>query len=266
MKHGYAATGRYAPAILQTRQLLAAGIIGRVREIESLIHSNIPVTRIPYCWFHRLELGGGSLNNTFTHILAQVLYATQGSVQAVAGEAGRLVEQAGVGPTIHDFRQLFGLLGTWDPAQATAWRAVDADMAYTVNVQIRLADGHCANALFRHSLLGSTPQPEYLVFHGETGSLFMRGSHGADDCIQHLRLGQQVWEEVPIAQEILAGLPQTPDHLQRCWNHFFREFVADVKGEGYAGCPTFRDGAIAVAVMDITRQGYAWQTLNSTVL
>ena len=147
--------------------------------------------------------------------------------------------------------------------QATEWRPVDADMAYTVNAQIRLADGHCANALFRCSLLGSTPQPEYLVFHGETGSLFMRGSHGADDCIQHLRLGQQTWEEVPMAQEILAGLPQTPDPLQRCWNLFFREFVADVQNEVYAGYPTFHDGETAVAVMDIVRQGSAWQGLDS---
>jgi predicted dehydrogenase len=33
LKHGYAATGRYAPTIQQTRQLLADGLIGRVHEI-----------------------------------------------------------------------------------------------------------------------------------------------------------------------------------------------------------------------------------------
>jgi len=32
-------------------------------------------------------------------------------------------------------------VGTWDPEQATEWRAVDADMAYTVSAEIRLHDG-----------------------------------------------------------------------------------------------------------------------------
>ena len=262
VKHGYAATGRYAPAILQTRRLLADGMIGRLHEIEAFGHFNLPVQGLPYCWLHRLDQGGGMLNNGFTHKLAQVLYATQGTVQA-AGEARVLADQAAVGPTIHDFRQLFGLLGTWNPAQATEWRAADADMAYTVNAQIRLADGHCANALFRASLVGSTPQPEYLAFHGEAGSLFMSGSHGADDRIQCLRVGQQAWEEVPIAPDILAGLPPTPDLVQRCWNQFFGEFVADVRGEGDTAYPTFCDGYTAATVIDIVRKGYDWQVLSA---
>jgi predicted dehydrogenase len=132
LKQAYAATGRYAPAIQQTRQLLADGVIGRVYEIESFAHLNVPMWRFPYCWVHRLELGGGMLNNLFTHHLAQVLYVTQGTVHAVAGEARALGDQAPVGPTIHDFRQLFALAGTWDPEQATEWRTADADMSYTV--------------------------------------------------------------------------------------------------------------------------------------
>jgi predicted dehydrogenase len=76
VKHGYAATGRYAPTILQTRQLLAEGMIGRVHEIESFAHLNIPMWRFPYCWVRRLDQGGGMLDNDFTHRLAQVLYAS----------------------------------------------------------------------------------------------------------------------------------------------------------------------------------------------
>jgi predicted dehydrogenase len=47
LKHAYAATGRYAPAIQQTRQLLADGVIGRVYEIESFAHLNVPMWRFP---------------------------------------------------------------------------------------------------------------------------------------------------------------------------------------------------------------------------
>jgi predicted dehydrogenase len=262
LKHGYAATGRYAPTIQQTRQLLADGIIGRVRDIESFARLNVPMWRFPYCWLHRLELGGGMLNNLFTHHLAQVLYVTQGAVHAIAGEARLLSDRAPVGPTIHDFRQLFALAGTWNPEQATEWRAADADMAYTVTAEIRLGNGKLANALFRASSLGSTPQPEFLAIHGEAGSLYMRGVWAEDDRIQRLMVDQQDWEEVPIVEAITAGLPQASNPLQRCWNQFFREFVADVKGEGYAGYPTFYDGYTAAAVIDIARKGYDWKVLH----
>jgi predicted dehydrogenase len=263
LKHGYAATGRYAPAIQQTRQLLAEGIIGRVREIESFSYLNLPMWRFPYCWLHRLELGGGMLNNLFTHHLAQVLYVMQGAVHSVAGEARVLSDQVPIGPTIHDFRQLFTLADTWDSERAMEWRAADADMAYAVAAKIRLGDGSLANALFRASSLGSTPQPESLAFHGETGSLNMRGVWAEDDRIERLMLGEHEWTKMPIAEAITAGLPQASNPVQRCWNQFFREFLADVKGEGYAGYPTFHDGSTAAAVIEIAREGYDWKTLPS---
>ena len=126
-----------------------------------------------------------------------------------------------------------------------------------------VGDGSLANSLFRASVLGSTPQPESLAFHAEAGSLYMRGVWAEDDRIQHMTVGQRGWEEVPIAKAITARLPQASNPLQRCWNQFFREFVADVKGEGYAGYPTFRDGSTAAAVIDIARAGYDWKALHS---
>ena len=136
---------------------------------------------------------------------------------------------------------------------------------------VALADGFrhraeydgAGNALFRASVLGSTPQPEFLVFHGEAGSLYMCGVWVEDDRIQRLMVGQQDWEDVPIAEAITAGLPQAANPLQRCWNQFFREFVADVKAEGYAGYPTFHDGYAAAAVIDVARKGYDWKALHS---
>jgi hypothetical protein len=80
-----------------------------------------------------------------------------------------------------------------------------------------------ANALFRASLIGSSPQPEFLVFHGEAGSLYMRGVWAEDGHIQRLMVGQQEWEEVAIAEATTGKLPDAPNPLQRCWNQFFRE-------------------------------------------
>lgn len=91
VKHGYAATGRYTPAILQTRLLLAQDALGPVREIESYLHMNLPAPGLPYSWIRLLDQGGGLLNNVFTHKLAQVLYATQGTDGwAIARRSDRL--------------------------------------------------------------------------------------------------------------------------------------------------------------------------------
>jgi hypothetical protein len=91
----------------------------------------------------------------------------------------------------------------------------------------------------------------------------MRGVWAEDDRIQHLMVDQQ---------DLGGGADYGGDHswitaglqsLQRCWNQFFREFVADVKGEGYAGYPTFHDGYTAAAVIDVARKGYDWKVLHS---
>jgi predicted dehydrogenase len=261
VKHGYAATGRYSPVILQTRLLLAQDAVGPVREIESYFHMDLPAPGLPYSWVRLLDQGGGLLNNVFTHKLAQVLYATQGSVVAAAGEARLLGDRAPVAPDVYDFRDLWGQLASPDLAQATEWRPVDADMAFTVTLQLRMPAGHVANALFRGSTLGTAPRPEFLAIHGDAGSLSMHSSHSEDDVIQCHMVGRQGWTEVPIASEITASLPPAPDHIQRCWNQFFREFVADVRDGVDCGYPTFADGCTAVTIMDIARAGYAWKSV-----
>jgi predicted dehydrogenase len=261
VKHGYAATGRYAPTILQTRLLLAQDVIGTVREIESYLHMNVPAPGLPYSWIRLLDQGGGMLNNAFTHKLAQVLYVTQGTVVAAAGEARLVGDRAPVAPPVHDFRDLWGQTGSADLAEAAEWRPVDADMAYTVTLQLRLQDGHVANALFCGSVMGTAPRPEFLAIHGDRGSLAMTSSHAEDDPIQCHMAGQEGWSAVPIAPEITAALPPAPDLFQRCWNQFFREFVADVRDGDYCGYPTFADGCTAVTIMDIARAGYAWKAV-----
>ena len=263
VKHGYAATGRYAPAILQTRLLLAQDAIGPVREIESYLHMDLPATGLPYSWINLLDQGGGLLNNAFTHKLAQVLYVTQGIVVAAAGEARQLGSRAPVLPAVHDFRDLWGQAGTAEAVQAAEWRPVDADMAYTVTLQLRMPAGHVANVLLRGSTLGTAPRPEFLAIHGDGGSLSMVGSHGQDDLIQLHLAGQEGWTEVPIAPEITATLPPVPDLVQRCWNQFFREFVADVRDGEYSGYPTFADGCLAVEIMEIARAGEGWKAVSA---
>jgi predicted dehydrogenase len=262
VKQAYAATGCYSPAIIQAQTLITQGAIGRLREVESVQRWFVPVATLPYCWLHQLDQGGGLLNNLFVHKLAQVLRATGGTVRAAAGEARVNADPIPIGPPVHDFRDLFGPIEGWDPAQATEWRQGDADMAYTVMAQLRMPDGNDVNALFRASMFGTTPHPEYLAFYGDAGALYMRGEHGDPDTIQRFVIERETWEEAPIPLDMIAALPAAEDLVQRCWNQFFREFVADVRGEGYAGYPTFHDGWTAAEIIEIALVQSGWTALS----
>jgi predicted dehydrogenase len=261
VKHAYAATGCYSAAIIHAQALIAQGAIGRLREVESVLRWFIPIGEMPHCWLHQLEQGGGMLNNVFVHKLAQVLRATGGVVRAAMGEARASASPIPVGPPIHDFRELFGRIEGWNAAQATEWRQGDADMAYTVTARMRMPDGSDINALFRASVFGTTPHPEYLAFYGDAGALYMCGGHGDPDTIRRFVPEREAWEDEPIPPAVVAAQPATENLVQRCWNQFFREFVADVRGEGYAGYPTFHDGWVAAEIVEIALEQSGWTAL-----
>ena len=57
----YAATSHYQPSSLLARNLVRAGAIGTLYEVEFISHYRWP-QRLPYGWPHQLKLGGGRLN------------------------------------------------------------------------------------------------------------------------------------------------------------------------------------------------------------
>jgi len=267
VKHAYAATGCYAAPYLHARALLTEGRIGQVRDIEYLMHiGSLPPT-LPYSWFHQLNEGGGMLNNLFTHQLQQVLLMTGGAVTAVMGRTSSSIDRAPVGPAVHDFRQFFEAVLTPEQAATAEWRAVDVDFGFTLLAQLRMPNGHIATALFATPAEASLPQPNYIALHGTQGTLYLASAPGGwwpDDNMQHFDTGVATWNEISIPRDVVDALPAVEDHVQRQWNQFFRDFVADVRGEGYAGYPTFRDGWIAVEVTDIARSGQSWTPVDGT--
>jgi len=46
--------------------------------------------------------------------------------------------------------------------------------------------------------------------------------------------------------------------VQSAWHQFISEFVANVRGEGYSGYPTFYDGWVANTIIDSVRSGQGW--------
>ena len=262
IKHAYASTSRYSPACLYAHQLINDGLIGSVHEIESMGHATLHPL-LPFSWLHSLELGGGALNNLFTHKLGQALYITGGKVEAVSGEARCQLQRAPVGESIHDFRTLF--TQSVQPDQNTQWREVTADLAYTVMAQIQMPDGVPSLGLFKFSGNADCRHPEYLAFYGEQGTLHLSGNN-APDHIEHFDRAKSEWQELSIPPQIMEALPQANDPVQRDWNHLFREFVADIQGSDHAGYFTFYDGWLHNEVIDIVRSGRGWTPLPADLL
>jgi predicted dehydrogenase len=261
VKTAYAASYRYQPQALYARELVQSGALGQVYEVECVSHYHWPKL-MPFGWPHRLDQGGGRLNNNFTHKLAIVQHVVGGEILAAMGETRNDLQRTPIGEKVHDFRDYSKRALT--PAQAAQadWAEVDSDWSYTVLVRLgdRAAPAQAVSATFRHSALRFARHADYVAIYGETGVLHVEGAYmqGA------LYLAHQpaAWEELPIPDHILQSLPPEEDHSQRNWDQLAREFVADINGDGYVGYQTFRDGWIFQEVIDIARSGQGWTVVE----
>ena len=259
LKHAYAATARYAPVFAHAREQLSEALIGRVREIEYLFHADV-LSLQPYSWIHQLGLGGGFLYSLFPHQLGQVRRATGATVVAATGEVRSLIDKAPIGPAIHDFRDALETTVDRKQAEAGEWGEVDADQAYTVLLELQMPDGHPASAVIRVSGMAPSPIPNYLALYGTEGALHLPGSFWPER-LEHFSPERESWEEIPTPQKFIDALPEPEDAGFRDWYQLFREFVADIRDEGFTGYPTFRDGWVDNEIMDVVRSGKGWTTL-----
>jgi predicted dehydrogenase len=265
VKTAYAASYRYQPQALYARQLVQAGTLGAIHEVECVSHYNWP-KMMPYGWPHQLAQGGGRLNNNFTHKLAIVQQVVGGEILAAMGETRNDLKRAPVGEKIHDFREYSTRAG--DMAQQTAheWAEVDSDWSYTVLVRLgdRKAPLEAAtSATFRHSALPFGKNKDYVAFYGEKGVIHIEGAYAQGDL--YLRTSGESWDVQPLPDAIRNNLPPETDHSQRNWDQLAREFVADIEGKGNSGYQTFRDGWIFQEVIDVVRSGNGWTTIAGEI-
>jgi predicted dehydrogenase len=258
VQHAYAATACYSPAVRHATALVAQGVIGAVREIESLLRFDFPVT--PYTWLHDQARGGGMLNNLFTHRLAQVIRVASGRPVSACGSTVPWRGAVPVGPALHDLRESFAPISDTYLAQVTEWRTPDVDGGYTVVVDLQLPEGHTARASFVGSVFGTSPTPSYLTLYGDRGALAMESSEGAE-IVRHYDKASGVWVELPLPPGLLATLAQAHDPDQRAWNQFYRAFVASVQDSGPVDYPTFRDGWEAMEIIEVTKGARGWVRL-----
>ncbi|HEU5087536.1 MAG TPA: Gfo/Idh/MocA family oxidoreductase [Roseiflexaceae bacterium] len=259
IKHGYAATGRYAPATRLARQLVEQGAIGDIHAIECYDRWSLP-DPVPYSWAFCIEEGGGLLANSFTHKLAQVLHITGGQVIAYSGTATIKREHLPVAPMVHDFRQLFGPIPGWDAAKAREWQPTNYDCAYVVVTDIAIGEQGAVRAVFQESLGVAGPYQPKITVYGEQGALALGNGHHEEQ-VRLLDAKRNTWETAPLPADLVPADDGLIDPVQRSWNSFFGEFVADVQATRPASYPTFYDG---VTAMDIIES--AWNNDHRTLL
>jgi predicted dehydrogenase len=258
VKTAYAASYWHQPQAIYARLLVQEGFLGKVFEIEGVSHFNWPPL-MPFGWPHRLETGGGRLNNNFPHKLAIAQNILQGEILAVMGESRNDLKKVPIGKEVHDFRDFAKQAMSPEQAAKFKWAEVNSDWAYTA--LLRIGDptkglDEAASVTFRHSALRLGRFNDYMAVYGEKGTLHVDGTYMQGP--MYLKTDGPTWEELAIPLEIIDSLPDEKDHTQRNWNQLALEFVADIQGQPHPRYLSFRDGWIYQEVVDTVRSNKCW--------
>lgn len=257
VKTVYLASYRYQPYALLAKEMIADGAIGEPLEVECVSHFNLDPL-IPFGWSHRLDAGGGRLNNNFTHKLAIVENVLDGKTLSASGEVRNDMPFAPVVSGVHDFRTRHQFAPSSADEPGLEWRAADAEWSYTVLAHINAAR-ECAqpvSALFRHAALQPRFDDDFIRLYGREGAIHIKGHYAQGPL--YLHSGKEGWQEAPLPAHITASLPDIEDDTQRNWTHAAREFVADIRGEGGRNYQTFYDGWRYQQIIEAIRAGGQW--------
>ncbi len=257
VKTAYAASYRYMPAVMYAKKLIADGVIGEPREAESISHFNLD-PNIPFGWSHRIEHGGGRLNNNFTHLLSIMTYVLGEKIQAVCGDARNDMPKAPVVEGVHNFavRRDFIPSDLDDPA--LKWKKADAEWSYTVMARIEsdFPAAQPVSVLFKHGGLVPRFSDDHLVFYGSKGAVFIKGHYGKGPL--YLWENEGNWKELALPEGIISSLPAIEDDTQRNWTHLACEFVKDLEGKAVEPYQTFKEGSLYQQIIDLIRRNNRW--------
>lgn len=258
VKTAYAASYRYMPHVLLAKELVASGAIGEPLEVECVSHFNLNPL-IPFGWSHRIDLGGGRLNNNFTHKLSIVEHVLGGRLTAVSGTTRSDMEKAPVVTGVHHFRERHNYIPDSADDPNLEWAASDAEWSYNVMAKMDAERAsQPVSALFQHIALQPRFNSDYVAFYGRDAAIYIEKHYAHGPLYIHPHRGE--WELVPLPDHIKATQPDIEDDTQRNWTILAREFVADIRGEGHSGYQTFEDGCFYQEIIEVVRAGDGWVT------
>jgi predicted dehydrogenase len=258
VKHAYAATHRYDPSVAWATELLHDNGIGHLQTIDCFFRASPASERQPWTWMDSLELGGGMLNNGFTHLVAMLEKMIGSQVLSVTGQARFPRNRKPVVPAIHDVRQRAAHIPTAEEATHLEWRDCDADWAFSA--LMRFAPPVVGEPDIQVSAI-----VDFISHNSPINGWYFYGSHGviAGKGALSLALFRQDGAEaegtpLPIPRRLLERLPQIGDDVQNKWAALARDFVADIRGEPHEPYLTFFDGWRYQEAIDAIRSGRGW--------
>lgn len=256
LKTAYAASFRYTPSIMHAKQLVEAGAIGEPVEVECISHFNLE-RDIPFGWSHRLEAGGGRLNNNFTHTLSIVASVVGEKFLSIIGDVRDDLGKAPIVEGVHNFtkRREYIPKDLNDPS--LKWGESNVEWSYTVlaKIQSNLAS-QPVSVLFKHGGLVPRYNDDHIVFYGTTGAIHLKGHYGSGQ-LSHYGNDKQ-WQEIPLPESINTTMPDVKGDTELCWHYLVREFVKDIRGETVEPYPTFKEGSQYQQLIDIIRKNDNW--------
>ena len=256
VKTAFAASFRYMPHVLQTKQLVADGAIGEPLEVECISHFNLE-RDIPFGWSHRKEDGGGRLNNNFTHMLSIVTSVVGERILSLKADVRDDLGQAPIVAGVHNFKTRRELIPEDLDDPNLEWGKSNVEWSYTVLA--RIASKFAKNpvsVLFKHGGLQPRFNDDHLVFYGSKGAIYIKGHYGSGPL--YLYGADKKWREQPLPADIAADVPDIEGDTERNWQYLIRELVKDIQGETVGPYQTFREGSQYQQLIDIIRQNDHW--------
>ncbi len=262
VKTAYAASFRYIPTVQHAKRMVAEGAIGEPLEVECISHFNLE-RDIPFGWSHRAEDGGGRLNNNFTHKLSIVTSILGDKILNVAGEVRDDLGKAPIVSGVHNFKKRRDFIPKDLTDPDLQWGDSNVEWTYTVMAQIESALAKKpVSILFKHGGLQPRFREDHIVIYGSKGAIYMKGHYGSGEL--HLFREEQ-WSLIPLAQDIVATIPDVSGETEQCWHYLVRDFVADLRGESVDPYPTFKEGAQYQQMIDLIRKNGNWTDVTGLV-
>lgn len=256
LKTAYAASFRYMPHVLHAKRLVAQGAIGEPQEVECISHFNLEKD-IPFGWSHRKELGGGRLNNNFTHKLSIVTSVIGEDILAISGEVRDDLRRAPIVKGVHNFKTRRDHIPDDLSDPNLEWGESNVEWSYTVMAKLRSEYApRPVSVLFKHGGLHPRFKDDHIVFYGSKGAIYITGHYGGGPLFHYGP--DKLWAELVLPDDIAASIPAIDGDTERNWSYLIREFIKDIQGQDVAPYQGFKEGSLYQRLIDIIRENDQW--------
>lgn len=262
IKTAFASSFRYMPCVIHAKRLVANGAIGEPVEAEFISHFNLE-RDIPFGWSHRKEVGGGRLNNNFTHMISIATSVIGEKILSIIGEVRDDLGKAPIVEGVHNFKTRRDFIPEDLDDPSIKWGESNVEWSYTVLAQLesQLATKP-VSVLFKHGGLNPRFNEDHIVFYGTKGAIYIKGHYGMGPLFVW-DAKDKSWQELPLPQDIVDDQPKLDGDTfvkdtERNWQYLAREFVRDIKGEPFTPYQSFKEGSLYQQLIDIIRKNDNW--------